>query len=253
MTQNAIWVFLISFRALLACVVHAQCSCCSAAYWPDALVIPSYSIPSPFPRHILINLCTLFVRLHVALIFAQSFPTFPFVICMQSKCALAVAPTSAPVPLAVTSPAASPATSPSPAPSPVATLFSCVLRLCFGYGYGCRNRASIVPEWAFANKLKAASCLKPAPCGMLQMLHCCCSASCAISMPCINYPVAVKLKASIACQFLNAQPMLHPLILPLPLSVPPFFPSLSATLELLWGLQKLATDKWQRNFFDNCC
>lgn len=29
-------------------------------------------------------------------------------------------------------------------------------------------------------------------------------ASCAISMPCINYPVAVKLKASIACQFLTA-------------------------------------------------
>lgn len=42
---------------------------------------------------------------------------------------------------------------------------------------------------------------------MLQMLHgCCCSASCAISMPCINYPVAVKLKASIACQFLTAAP-----------------------------------------------
>lgn len=39
------------------------------------------------------------------------------------------------------------------------------------------------------------------------MLHgCCCSASCAISMPCINYPVAVKLKASIACQFLTAAP-----------------------------------------------
>lgn len=53
---------------------------------------------------------------------------------------------------------------------------------------------------------------------MLQMLHCCCcSASCAISMPCINYPVAVKLKASIACQFLTAAPSkLAPSLYPLP-------------------------------------
>lgn len=203
--------FFSTFRTLLACVVHARYSRCSAAYWPNALslVIPSLGIPSPFARHILINLCTLFVRLHVALIFAQSFSTFPFVICMQSKCALAVATTSTAASAPATS--TSSATSSSSAPSPVATsataLFSCLPRLCLAYGYGCRNRASIAPEWAFAHKLKAASCLKPAPCGMLQMLHCCCcSASCAISMPCINYPVAVKLKASIACQFLTAAP-----------------------------------------------
>lgn len=71
-------------------------------------------------------------------------------------------------------------------------------------------------------------------------------ASCAISMPCINYPVAVKLKASIACQFLTAHSQCSTPSNSAPL--PPLctallcFPSCYARI-VLWGLQ--ATGNWQ--------
>lgn len=68
-------------------------------------------------------------------------------------------------------------------------------------------------------------------------------ASCAISMPCINYPVAVKLKASIACQFLTAHSQCSTPSNPAPL--PPLCTSLLSLPSCYARIALRAAGNWQ--------